>query len=62
MGERTFAEERDRLRDAVAELAEFADTRKSLGAAEAARALDRRLVENRLNQVVFSESKRGKTT
>jgi hypothetical protein len=62
MGERTFAEERDRLRDALAELADFAHARESSAVAEAARALDKKLVENRFNVVVLGEFKRGKTT
>jgi tRNA U34 5-carboxymethylaminomethyl modifying GTPase MnmE/TrmE len=62
MGERTFAEERDRLRDALAELADFADERESSAVAEAARALDKKLVENRFNAVVLGAFKRGKTT
>ena len=62
MGERTFAEERDPLRDALAELADFAHARESSAVAEAARALDKKLVENRFNVVVLGEFKRGKTT
>jgi tRNA U34 5-carboxymethylaminomethyl modifying GTPase MnmE/TrmE len=62
MGERTFAEERDRLRDALAELAHFAHARESSAVAEAARTLDKKLVENRFNVVVLGEFKRGKTT
>ncbi len=62
MAERTFAEERDRLRHDLADLADFADARGSAAVAEAARALDKKLVENRFNVVVLGEFKRGKTT
>ncbi len=62
MGERTYAEERDRLREALDGLAEFADRRESPAVTDAARALDKKLVENRFNVVVFGEFKRGKTT
>jgi hypothetical protein len=62
MGERTFAKERDRLRDSLGNLADLADERESPAVAEAARALDKKLVENRSNVVVLGEFKRGKTT
>jgi GTPase Era involved in 16S rRNA processing len=62
MGEGTYAEGRVRLREALAHLADFADERESSAVAEAARALEKKLVENRFNVVVFGEFKRGKTT
>ncbi len=62
MGQRTYAEERDRLLVALDDLAEFADRRESRAVTDAARALDKKLVENRFNVVVFGEFKRGKTT
>ena len=62
MGERTYAVGRDRLREALNGLAEFADRRESPAVTDAALALDKKLVENRFNVVVFGEFKRGKTT
>jgi hypothetical protein len=62
MSERTFASERDRLREALAGLADLADARESAATTEDARSLDKKLVENRFNVVVFGEFKRGKTT
>jgi tRNA U34 5-carboxymethylaminomethyl modifying GTPase MnmE/TrmE len=62
MGERTYAQERDRLRTALAELVDLGDERESAAVTEAARELDKKLVENRFNVVVFGEFKRGKTT
>jgi signal recognition particle receptor subunit beta len=61
MSDGTFAAERDRLRQALAGLAELATERES-AAADSARALDAKLAENRFNVVVFGEFKRGKTT
>jgi GTPase SAR1 family protein len=62
MSERTYARERDRLREALAGFAGLCDERESPAAGDAARALDKKLVENRFNVVVFGEFKRGKTT
>jgi tRNA U34 5-carboxymethylaminomethyl modifying GTPase MnmE/TrmE len=62
MAERTYAEERDRLRDSLGDLADLADERESTAVTEAARTLDKKLVENRFNVVVLGEFKRGKTT
>jgi signal recognition particle receptor subunit beta len=62
MPEGTYAEERDRLRRVLAELADLADERESADVAEAARVLDKKLVENRFTVVVVGEFKRGKTT
>ena len=62
MADGTFAAERDRLREALAGLAAAAEERESTAAADSARALDKKLVENRFNVVVFGEFKRGKTT
>jgi len=62
MGGRTFADERDRLRRALSELAGLAADRGSPKAAEAARDLDAKLAGNRFNVVVLGEFKRGKTT
>lgn len=62
MADETFAAERDRLRTALTALANVAEERESLAAADSARALDKKLVENRFNVVVFGEFKRGKTT
>ena len=62
MGERTYAEGRDQLREALAALADLGDERESPAVTDAARALDKKLVENRFNVVVFGEFKRGKTT
>jgi predicted GTPase len=61
-GGTTFAEGRDQLRDVLRGLADFADERGSVELADAARALDKKLVENRFNVVVLGEFKRGKTT
>lgn len=62
MAEETFAAERDRLRDTLSEFADLAEERESVAVPDAARALDKKLVENRFNVVVFGEFKRGKTT
>jgi hypothetical protein len=62
MADETFAAERDRLRTALTALANVAEERESLAAADSARALDKKLVENRFNVVVFGEFKRGETT
>ncbi len=62
MGEGTYAEGRDQLREALAALADLGDERESSAVTDAARALDKNLVENRFNVVVFGEFKRGKTT
>lgn len=62
MGERTYARERDWLRTAIRMLVDLAEAHESPGVAEAARAIDKKLVENRFNAVVFGEFKRGKTT
>jgi GTPase SAR1 family protein len=62
MSERTYARGRDRLREALAGFAGLCDERESPAAGDAARALDKKLVENRFNVVVFGEFKRGKTT
>lgn len=43
MIQETFAAERDRLREALAELADMADERESVATAKAARALDKKL-------------------
>jgi GTPase Era involved in 16S rRNA processing len=62
VAERTYADGRDELREALAELADLADELGSSAATDAARVLDKKLVENRFNVVVFGEFKRGKTT
>lgn len=62
MGERTYAGERDRLREGLGRLADLADERGSAGMGDATRALDKKLVENHFNVVVLGEFKRGKTT
>jgi len=62
MGETTYAEARDRLRDGLSRLAALAEERGNGSVAEAARALDKKLVEERFNAVVVGEFKRGKTT
>jgi type IV secretory pathway ATPase VirB11/archaellum biosynthesis ATPase len=62
MAERTFAVERDKLRDERGEFADSAHARDSSAVAEAVRALDKKLVENRFNVVVLGEFERGKTT
>jgi hypothetical protein len=46
----------------LGDLADLADERESPAVGEAARALDKKLVENRFNLVVLGEFKRGKTT
>ncbi len=62
MGDRTYAEGRDRLTALLARLAELAERRNGHGVAEACRALSNKLAEERFNVVVVGEFKRGKTT
>lgn len=62
MGDRTYAEGRDRLTALLARLEELAERRNGHGAAEACRALSNKLAEERFNVVVVGEFKRGKTT
>lgn len=62
MGEGTYAARRDLIRAALCELTHLTGERGSPTASESARALERRLAENRFNVVVFGEFKRGKTT
>jgi tRNA U34 5-carboxymethylaminomethyl modifying GTPase MnmE/TrmE len=62
MREATYAEARDQLRTALAELGALADERESTELGELVRSLDKKLVENRFNVVVVGEFKRGKTT
>jgi tRNA U34 5-carboxymethylaminomethyl modifying GTPase MnmE/TrmE len=62
MPDRTFAAERDGLREELARLADVAAERGSAATLESARALDAKLAQNRFNVVVFGEFKRGKTT
>jgi signal recognition particle receptor subunit beta len=62
MADATFAAGRDGLRESLSRLADVAESLEDGGAAEAARALDDKLLENRFNVVVFGEFKRGKTT
>jgi hypothetical protein len=58
----TFAEERERLRSCLHELAAFSVSRGAERLAEAVADLDTRLRENRFHAVVVGEFKRGKTT
>jgi GTP-binding protein EngB required for normal cell division len=62
MANGTFAAERDSLRGSLSLLADVAELHEDVAAADAAHALEKKLVENRFNVVVFGEFKRGKTT
>lgn len=62
MGERTYAELKDRLEETLEEIASVADGRGSSGVADAARGLQKKLAEERFTVVVAGEFKRGKTT
>lgn len=62
MADQTFARERDRLVSHLARLAALAERCEEGGAAEGARALAKKLAEERFNVVVVGEFKRGKTT
>jgi hypothetical protein len=62
MGERTYADLKGRLGEALAGLAAMAEERGSTDAAEATRDLAEKLVAERFNVVMVGEFKRGKTT
>lgn len=62
MARQTYAIERDRLVSHLARLAALADGRDEGAADDAARALAKKLAEERFNVVVLGEFKRGKTT
>lgn len=62
MSERTYAELKADLGEALADLAAIADERDSSEVAGAARELGKKLAEERFNAVVVGEFKRGKTT
>lgn len=62
MSERTYAELKADLGEALADLAAISDERDSSEVAGAARELGKKLAEERFNAVVVGEFNRGKTT
>lgn len=62
MSDQTFARYKQRVAEALASLARSAEERDGAGTADAVRALEKKLADERFNVVVVGEFKRGKTT